>query len=114
MQMADKIIPVPILCSIVMPEGLVVKALAIGTKIRSYIGMKRKMAKPIKDCREAAGILKPIKSVLSRVAPCLVKKVEDCAYTIAYTKLVAHMGTSLRNSFASSTSLTVQTLPSSL
>lgn len=82
------------------------KALARGTKRRSYMGMMSTMARPIRDCSEAAGISKPGKIVLSIVAPCLVKKVVHCAYTMAYTKLVAHMGKSLRTAFASSTSLT--------
>ena len=75
MQTAEKSIPIPILCNIVIPEGFLVKALAIGTKMRSYIGMTRIMDRLTKDCSEAAGISKPGKIVLSMVAPCLVKKV---------------------------------------
>ena len=76
MHKAEKSIPVPILCNIVMPEDFLVKALAIGTKMRSYMGMTRIMDRPTKDCSEAAGISKPEKIVLSMVVPCLVKKVE--------------------------------------
>jgi hypothetical protein len=47
------------------------------------------------------------------VAPCLVKKVEDCAKTIPYIKHVVHMGTSLSTALASSTSPMLQTFPSS-
>ena len=73
------------------------KALAIGTKMQSYMGIKRTMEKLKKDFSEAAGISKPRKIVRSRVARCLVKKVVTCADTIAKPKLVAPIGISLRN-----------------
>ena len=87
------------------------KVLAKGTKIKSYMGMKSTMAKPMKHCSEAAGMLKPGQIVLSIVAPCLVKKVVVCANTMPYPKLDAQIGTSLRAAFASITSLIVQTSP---
>lgn len=61
----------------------------------------------MKTWREAAGILNPENNVRSIVAPCLVKKVEVCAATIAKTKLVNHMGMSLSAALASSSSLTL-------
>ena len=76
MQTAEKSIPIPILCNIVMPDGFLEKALAIGTKMQSYMGMTRIMDRPTKDRSEAVGISKPGKIVLSMLAPCLVKKVE--------------------------------------
>ena len=111
--MEDINIPIPILCSIVMPDGFLVKSLALGTKMRSYIGTKRTMERLIKARSDAAGMSKPDHTDLSMVIPCLVKKVDDCANAIAYTKHVDHMGNSLRTDFASSTSLTLHAFPSS-
>lgn len=68
---------------------------------------------PINNCSEAAGILMLRVMVLSIVAPCFVKNVVYCANTIAYTKQVAHIGISLNNAFASSTSSSVHSFPSS-
>ena len=112
MKIADRSIQVPILWSIVMPEGFLLKAM--GTKMRSYMGIKIIMARLIKDWRAAAGTSKPGTIVLSMVAPCLVKKVKGWTNTIAYTKLVTHIGIRLRTAFASSTSLMLHTFPSSL
>lgn len=38
-----------------MPDGFPVKALAMGTKMRSYMGMKRMIVMGMKDRSEAAG-----------------------------------------------------------
>ena len=62
---------------------------------------------------EAAGILKVEPSERSMVTPCSVKSVGDCANRMAYARHVAHIGTSLRTAFASSTSLMLQTFPCS-
>ena len=64
-----------------MPDGFLVKIVAMGTKTRSYIGMKKITAMLIKDLSEAGGMSKPDPIDLSMVVPCLVKKVEDCAST---------------------------------
>lgn len=110
----DKKMPVPILWSIVMPDGFPVIALATGTKIRSYIGIKMTTERLMKDCNEAAGTSKFEPRDLSIVAPCLVNKVDDCEKTIAYTKHVVHIGINLRIALASSTSLILQIFPFSL
>lgn len=110
----DKKMPVPILWSIVMPVGFPVIALATGTKIRSYIGIKTTTERLMKDCNDAAGTSKFEPRDLSKVAPCLVNKVDDCENTIAYTKHVVHIGINLRIALASSTSLILQILPFSL
>lgn len=59
-----------------LPEGLLVKDLAIGTKTRTYMGMTMTMEMPVKTWRDAAGILSLDVTVLSKVAPSLVKNVE--------------------------------------
>ena len=94
-----------------MPDGFLVKVLAIGTKMRSYMGTMRTMERLIKAWSEEAGMSIPHPIDLSMVIPCLVKKVDDCANTIAYTRQVAHMGNSLKTAFASSTSSMVHCLP---
>lgn len=43
------------------------------------------------------------------VIPCLVNRVDVCANTMAYIKLVAHIGPNRINAFASSTSVMLQT-----
>lgn len=63
------------------------------------------MERGAKDVNEAAGIVKLDEIDLSIVAPCLVKKVVSCAYTMANTMIVIHTGKMLRTAFASSTSL---------
>lgn len=95
-----------------MPDGFPVKALAMRTKIQSYMGMKRIIVMGMKDRSEAAGMRKPDPMDLSIVIPCLVKKVDDCAVTIPYTKLVAHMGNRLSTALASSTSVMLHAFPS--
>lgn len=114
MESIDKKIPVPILWSTVIPDGFLVIALATGTKIRSYIGIKTTTERLMKDCNEAAGTSKFEPRDLSKVAPCLVNKVDDCENTIAYTKHVIHIGINLRIALASSTSLILQIFPFSL
>ena len=111
MVMAIKNIPIPILWSIVMPDGFLVKDLAIGTNMRSYIGMKMRTVRALKNWSEAAGMWKPEPIDLSSVVPCLVNKVGGCASTIPYPKHVAHMGNSLSTAFASSTSLRLHAFP---
>ena len=74
------------------------------------MGMKRTTDRLIKDCNEAGGTEKLGPNDLSMVRPCLMKKVEDCEKTIAYTRLAAHTGNSLRTAFASSTSLLQQAI----
>lgn len=78
------------------------------------MGMKKMIEKVINNRREAGGISKPGQIDLSIVAPCSVKKVEHCAYIIAYTKHETQIGTRLRIAFASSTSPTLHSPPPSL
>lgn len=66
-----------------------------------------------KDWSDADGSWKLGVISRSMVTPCLVKNVMGCWKTMAYTKHVAHIGMSLSTLFASSTSVKVQTLPSS-
>lgn len=81
-----------------------VKGLTRETKMPSYIEMTRTMERLMNDCSEAGGVSIPPPIDLSMVIPCLVKKVDDYANTIAYPKQVAHMGNSLRTAFAFSKS----------
>ncbi|KAH9627016.1 hypothetical protein KSS87_020667 [Heliosperma pusillum] len=94
-----------------MPDGFPVNLLAKGTSRQSYMGRNMIMKMPMKDCNPAAGILKLGPIDRSSVTPCLVKKVEICAKTIPKTKFVAHIGKSLSNDFASSTSLLLVIVP---
>jgi hypothetical protein len=75
--------------------------------------MKSTMERFIKNWSEAAGKSIPCEIDLSIVTACLVKRVDLCANTTANTKHEVHIGTSLSNALASSTSLMLHTFPSS-
>lgn len=91
-----------------MPEGLLVKDLAISTEI-GHRWERQEQWQGQQMIEENLRVCQNCVTYRSIVAPCLVNKVGGSANTMAYTTVV-HFGTSLTIAFASSTSLALHAL----
>ncbi|GAU49180.1 hypothetical protein TSUD_133750 [Trifolium subterraneum] len=78
-----------------------------GTKSRSYIGTESNMESVTKLPRDAAGILKSEPRFLSKVVPCLTKRVLICAQMVLGISVTSHIRSIPKISFAPSTWFTV-------
>ena len=92
-----------------MPVGIPVIFRAIGTKTRSYIGMRKNMNMRGMTGIEGPGILKLMK-VLSMVVLCWTEKVWSCAKHVFMKTVLSMMGSMRKRILVSSTSVTVQSL----
>uniref|UniRef100_A0A0A9DUX8 Uncharacterized protein n=1 Tax=Arundo donax TaxID=35708 RepID=A0A0A9DUX8_ARUDO len=77
----DRAIPVPIRCSMVMPEAMPVTLRATGTRTRSYSNTQVTMLTPRKHCSAAGGTWNDEPTLRSSVAACFVNSVGGCANT---------------------------------
>lgn len=100
----DKNRPIPIRCSMLIPEGCLVILRARGTKTPSYSGTETRMVRPTRPCSEAG---ERRKWDLDMDEPCLVKKVCIWAWTTVNIRQKNQMGVRRRISLASSTWVTV-------
>ncbi|MCO5602460.1 hypothetical protein L7F22_056592 [Adiantum nelumboides] len=89
MDKEEKNNPTPILCSMVMPLSLPVNLRAMGTNTLSYKGNKSSTVIVMNTWNEAAGTWKfPIAVFI--VFTWFTKRVDDCANTTPYAKVVSH------------------------
>lgn len=106
MEIAESTSPTPIRWSCLIPVGIPVNLRASGTKMRSYIGMRRAINTRGMTGSDGPGTRKP-RSRVSIVTLCWTEKVWSCAKHVFMKTVLRMMGSIRRRILVSSTCVTL-------